>query len=190
MQQYYFLTLAARKLPLTTLTPSYQRLLSPCRRILHKEGPGDNFASIIIWILPAASMAAWRESESVTLYRPTYLGSFPARVCLLKVVFKGKSKQMATTKVTKEHWRTCCLRMRTRKKGFQQSLSTRSTKHNNISDYLNCNHGSGNYTSENINGTTILEKVLIRYTFYARWWQRTSLYMLFSSRRVIKHMQK
>lgn len=73
------LTLAARKFPLATLTPtSCQRLLSPCRRILEIGGPGESLASIISLIPPAASIAAASEFESVILYCPTYFGLEPA----------------------------------------------------------------------------------------------------------------
>lgn len=46
--------------------------------MLHMEGPGESFASIIIRILPAASIAASSDSGSVILYGPTYLGFLPA----------------------------------------------------------------------------------------------------------------
>lgn len=46
--------------------------------MLHMEGPGESFASIITRILPAASIAASSDSGSVILYGPTYLGFLPA----------------------------------------------------------------------------------------------------------------
>lgn len=62
------LTFAAKKLPVSTLTPiSCKRLLSPCLRILQIEGPGDNLASSITDIAPAASLAACKDAASVTL---------------------------------------------------------------------------------------------------------------------------
>jgi len=71
-------TLAARKLPLVTLTlTSCNRLLSPCLRILHMEGPTESLAAIIDIIPPAAHIAAFRDSSSVILYLPTYLGLLP-----------------------------------------------------------------------------------------------------------------
>ena len=91
-------TLAARKLPLATLTPtSCQRLLPPWRRMLHMEGPGESIASIIIRILPAASIAASREAESVILYWPTYLGSLPARRIYQVNCYPKHSDQLENT---------------------------------------------------------------------------------------------
>jgi hypothetical protein len=43
------------------------------------EGPGESLASIIILIPPAASIAASKDSSSVILYLPTYLGSLPTK---------------------------------------------------------------------------------------------------------------
>jgi hypothetical protein len=71
-------TFAARKLPLATpAASSCQRLFVPCLRRLSIGGPGESFASMMSRMLPEASIAASSESESVTLYRPTYFPFFP-----------------------------------------------------------------------------------------------------------------